>query len=398
MKYVNLFFHVYQPPVQEAEMLGRIVEESYGPLTRQFTQFSDLKFTLNINYSLVEQLHSDYAEIIEAIGNASALGNLEMTGSAAYHAILPLLEHGEVHRQVRRNSEEISRVLQREFKPEGVFPPEMAFSSLELCPIFRDLGFKWTITDDSMMGAWGIEVPNDRIYVDRGMAVFLRSNLWANKFANHNGQWKSGAQVVQELARDLEKWIGPEKEGYIIIALDGETFGHHHPELGEQFLVELFTAFRESRTLKLAHLSEMYHNPNFKRVQQFIPPGSWSIDQADIRNRDFFSWWKSPFNKVHKKQWEFTTIVLKAVRRLAEDDPLQLEMDRALFSCQYWWASFWKFQPGEIYRGAFNMMRLFQRAIQRGGDSDLLERGEAVFREFVIEVEEESANRKRKHG
>src|SRR6266853_4920131 len=173
MKFVNLFFHIYQPPVQDSQMLGRIVEESYGPLTRQFTHFCDLKFTLNINYSLVEQLHRDYPEIIGDIRSAYDLGNLELTGSAAYHAILPLLDEKEVCRQLTRNTEGISKVLGINFRPEGIFPPEMAFSSLELCPIFRELGYQWTITDDSMLGSWGIEVPYDQIYVDRKMPVFL---------------------------------------------------------------------------------------------------------------------------------------------------------------------------------------------------------------------------------
>lgn len=46
----------------------------------------------------------------------------------------------------------------------------------------------------------------------------------------------------------------------------------------------------------------------------------------------------------------------------------------------------WKFSPGEVYKGAFNMMRILQKAA--GGRSHpVLEEGEALFKDLITEVQ-----------
>nr|VFJ93152.1 MAG: Glycosyl hydrolase family 57 [Candidatus Kentron sp. H]VFJ94038.1 MAG: Glycosyl hydrolase family 57 [Candidatus Kentron sp. H]VFK00702.1 MAG: Glycosyl hydrolase family 57 [Candidatus Kentron sp. H] len=57
-------------------------------------------------------------------------GNLELTTNGAYHPIFPLLPRGEVIRQLELNEEGIRRLLTDKFQPNGVFPPEMTFSSI----------------------------------------------------------------------------------------------------------------------------------------------------------------------------------------------------------------------------------------------------------------------------
>lgn len=396
MKYVSFLFHIYQPPVQSKEILTRIVQESYEPLTRKICEYSDLKFTLNVNFSLVELLNERFPDVLANIKNAYESGSLELTATGAYHPIFPLVPLDEVKRQLDINELGNRKFLSTAFRPEGVFPPEMAFTC-GLVPLLKTLGYKWTITDDSNLQRYGSKAPYKEIYSVDDFAVFFRSNHWANKFANFDGRWAHGGDFVTELAGNLNNWMGDD-EGYLIIALDGETFGHHHPELDERFLGELFEALRIANSrISTAHLSDLYRS--FPRISRFVPPGSWSTDQPDIDNRDYFSWWNSSLNRVHQLQWKFTRLVLEAVRNQGGNTELNEEMDRALYSCQFWWASFWKFNArarDDIYRGAFNMMRLLQQAtggrtdalVERGHD-ELLERGEAVFRQLITEIEKQ---------
>lgn len=386
MKYVNFLFHIYQPPVQADKVLRDIVQQSYDSLTRLIRDFSNLRFTLNVNFSLVELLHQRFPEILDNIRTAYEAGTLELTATGAYHPIFPLIPGPEVDRQIKINNEGNRRLLSDRFKPEGVFPPELAVTGA-LLPFFKSLGYKWTIVDDSNLQHYGAPVPYNKVYSFEDFGVFCRSNFWANRFANYKGQWARGREFVNELITSLDGWMGA-GDGYVIIALDGETFGHHQASLGARFLTDLFGALEDAGDLlQTAHLSELYRQ--FPLEPHFVPPGSWSTDAADIRNRDYFSWWKSHFNPIHQLQWRFTNLVLEKVRNLG-DVKLQEDLDRALYSCQYWWASFWKFNPSEIYRGAFNMMRLVQNALD-ADNSSLLE-AENVFRLLITEIE------KKKHG
>lgn len=401
MKYVNFLFHIYQPPVQDAKTLAKIVEESYAPLTRRIREFSDLKFTLNINFSLVELLNESFPEIIENIREAYERGNLELTATGAYHPIFPLIPLEEVRSQVKLNNQGNRRLLSKKFKPEGIFPPELAFSG-HLVSVFRELGYRWTIADDGNLQYYGSSVPYNKVYSLDGFPVLLRSNLWANKFANYTEKWQRGADFVDELLESMDSWMG-EEDGYLIIALDGETFGHHHPELNEGFLIELFEALRAaSRRLETNKLAGICRR--FPSEPQFIPPGSWSTDSADIENRDYFAWWKSRRNRVQQLQWQFMNYVLEKVRKIIDPD-INDQMNRALYSCQFWWASYWKFNVAEIYKGAFNMMEILQRAAeilksngQHLAESQHLPEGEAIFRELVTQIEIEAEQRRRSMG
>jgi predicted glycosyl hydrolase (DUF1957 family) len=396
MKYVNFLFHIYQPPIQEDRVLAEVVTQSYEPLTKCIREFCELKFTLNVNFSLLQLLDQPFPHVIDNIRTAYENGSLELTATGAYHPIFPLIPLDEVARQIDINQRGTRELLSPLFKPEGIFPPELAFTG-RLVPLFKSMGYKWTIADDGTFQYYGSKIPYNVIYSFNGFAIFLRSNLWANKFASYRGQWSRGKDFVDELLSSMKSWMG-DGDGYLIIALDGETFGHHHPSLNEKFVREVFEALYNARNhLQTAHLSDIYQH--FPQEPQFIPPSTWSTDHADIQNRDYFSWWNSRLNKIHLLQAQFTSLVLQRVRKL--DDPeINEEMDKALYSCQFWWASYWKFSPREIYKGAFNLMRILQKAVdilnsqtsRFLSNKQLLEEGEKVFRELITEIE------KKKHG
>ena len=383
MKYLNFLFHIYQPPVQDYDILGAIVRESYEPLTRKIREAKDMKFTLNINYSLVELLNAPFPGTLDNIKTAYESGILELTETGAYHPIFPLIPACEVEKQIQINHQGNQRLLSPVFKPEGVFPPEMAFTG-GLASQFKSLGYQWTIADDGNLDYYGIEVPYNKIYCQDDFGVFLRSNYWSNRFANDTNTWSCGKDFVDDLLECMQHWMG-EQDGYLIIALDGESFGHHQKKFNEDFLGELFDALVDSKDkLRTVHLSELYQR--FPKTAQFIPPGSWSSDRIDIQNRDYFSWWKSHRNEIHRLHWLFIDLVLESVRNQNETS-LNEDMDKALYSCQFWWAGYWKFDPKEIYKGVFNLRRILHKSTDLSRDKSTLHQGESIFRQLVTEIE-----------
>src|SRR4030042_1122037 len=95
-----LFLHFYQPFNQQEEILNAIVNQSYTPLFNIFSSVEDCSLTVNVSGALLEVLDKfKLYNIIDNIRKLVSEGKLELTGSAKYHAFLPLISEDEVIRQ-----------------------------------------------------------------------------------------------------------------------------------------------------------------------------------------------------------------------------------------------------------------------------------------------------------
>ena len=262
MIHLGFLLHIYQPPNQFRPVFDRIVGECYDPLLRMINRRPGARFTMNLNWSLTELfLKWGYREMVDLIREALRLGRIEITGTAAYHAILPLIPPQEQERQIRLNFEHNREVLGQAYHPAGIFPPEMAFGH-EIVSTIKKMGYLWAITDDQPFDCIHNEVPFDYVPVMDGLPVFLRSNLWSNKISmEHHGDGSkfSGGEVVRWLVEDMNRWWGG-RDGYVIIAMDGETFGHHVPGYIELFLEQFLDAVNEMPgAIEMVHISELLH-------------------------------------------------------------------------------------------------------------------------------------------
>ena len=95
MFWIN-FLHIYQPPGQNKKLLERIVRESYLKILEILENNSGLKITLNISGSLIEQLAKiQRLDILRRIKRLINEDHIELTGTAMYHPLLPLLPSQE---------------------------------------------------------------------------------------------------------------------------------------------------------------------------------------------------------------------------------------------------------------------------------------------------------------
>ena len=89
-------FHFYQPPTQFPAVLKKICRESYRPLIDLLGEFDRARATVNINGALTEMLADcGHEDILTGLRDLAERGRIELTGSAMYHPILPLLPDGE---------------------------------------------------------------------------------------------------------------------------------------------------------------------------------------------------------------------------------------------------------------------------------------------------------------
>lgn len=338
------FLHIYQPPTQKEIWVRRITKESYRKLFSGFLNIPNCRLTLNINSVLCELLEKWGGEdVIRDIKGLVKRGNIELTGSAKYHAFLPLIPEEEIERQIRLNEEGLDRYFGGYWKKKGFFSPEMAYSD-KVAQTVKKMGYKWMVIDEMSFPASPARFAGalarragrpsekkyqpDRIYEIDGLddfCVFFRErNL---SFIVLSAQIGTMPAIVRYLGDRLNK------NEYALTAMDGETFGHHRPGM-EQFLFDLLS----DEKINTVQISDLYKT--FKDREKIKPkPSTWAATADDIKRGEPYARWKRQDNEIQKNQWGLTNLAIEVASREPENESIRSMLDQAVHSDQYWWAS-----------------------------------------------------------
>ncbi len=354
MKHIGLLLHFYQPPTQDPGIVRKICEECYQPL---FSMLKDVgsEVTVNMNLSLTEQLAALEPATLKTV---SELTSCSFTSSGAYHPIFPLIPSGEVKRQLELNDSGNRRYLGDVYTPSGVFPPEMAVNP-ETIKLLGSLGCRWTITDDVPWVYKHGEVPSSWIPSVQGTAVFLRSNFWSNQISFHG---LDGSCMAEKMVRDLYQWSGKD-DGYVILAMDGETFGHHRPDAIESFLRPFLEEISILQNIRISSLDRILEA--FPLKESDVPAGSWSTTFTDMENQEPFPLWNHSENTDHRTYRELMNFVLENTA-LEHVSGVADEVDKMLYSCPLWWASPGRESFSQVRRGILKIIEAALAGIPRG--------------------------------
>lgn len=354
MYWVN-FLHIYQPPTQTKEILQKVTNESYRKIIEGLVANPNAKLTLNINAVLTEMLVANgFADVVENIKILLDRGQIELTASAKFHPLLPMLPKEEIIRQIRLNDETNSKYFGPSYKPQGFFPPEMGYSPV-LGKIISELGYKWVILDELACPTLPLD-PTKLYKNSQGLYFFFRER--GPSFKILSAQIGTAESLVREFDDRLRN------NEYMLTAMDGETFGHHRLGL-EQLLLEIY----QSPKIPTLKISDLF--PLFPVTVPVTPRSStWALMPKDIARDIPFARWDNPENPIHQKQWELTRMAIGLVAN--EDETRHQLLDFALHSDQYWWASakpWWSLEM--IERGAFELLYAI-RNFQHSTDADKL--------------------------
>lgn len=377
MIYWAPFLHFYQPPTQFHAILKKVCKESYRPLLDVFTANPKAKVTVNICGVLTELLVDHGAgDIVERMKKLAERGQLEFVGTSKYHAILPLIPQEECLRQIESNYQTNRYFFKKAFSPKGFFPPEMCYSKDILKPIHKT-GHRWVLISGV---ACADEWPMDKIYQVKinnssTISVLFRDDILSNKISFQSIDSKGFLNHLKGFAQALQKDEGGgKKDAYIITAMDAETFGHHIHNWEKLFLQEVYSvltcdenAYKDikQRTdlakafksflscdiagkIKVVTISELLEH--FPRAKVIEPKqSSWSTSIDDIKNGNYYPLWLGNDIEIHGLQWEHVKICLEMVYKAQEvaisgdaknyANISRMLLDRALHSCQFWWAS-----------------------------------------------------------
>lgn len=394
------FLHIYQPWDQHPGVLDKIANESYRPLVRGLYKTPNAKITLNINAVLSELLFKNgFRDVVDGIKDLVGMGKVELTGSAKYHALLPLLPESEIIRQIQLNDETNRRYFGDAYNPKGFFPPEMAYSP-KIASAIKKLGYEWILIDEIAGG----DFINDKSTIyqieDLRLKVFFREKRMSNIIM--------AALVRTE--ESLQKAMGDRKskDEYLITAMDGETFGHHRPGL-DTALMDIL----QNKDYPSVLISDLLNY--YKKTISVVPfDSTWASSLQDIKKGNPFILWLDNENIIHKHAWQLNDLAIRTVNdskysdkyipklleetksweEMTEQERTQEEkkrqwircrdmLDKAVASDPMWWASakpWWSIEM--IEKGMFTLFKLIQDIPDI--DTDSIEQAEDLYKKILF--------------
>lgn len=349
---VALFLHAYQPPIQYPEVTKKVTDQSYVPIINLLTKYPQSRITMNVSASLTEQLvtlHED--DLIGRIAYLSSQRQLELVSTAAYHPLLAKLPEDEIVRQRNINDQINQNTFGIDsYQPGGFFLPEMIYER-RVGETLSNAGVQWVILDESAYPlAKGNEEWGTSNHYDMKISKYIHKLVGLPTYVFFRDRPLSllvafnGNLSIDNVIENLKRHYIEGQEGYVVLAMDAETFGHHHHEN-----LHLLESMMSNPFIELVSISELF---NLGLPINEIEPvrSTWGVTIETDDQQRTFPRWDNPNNPVHKLQWQLFDLAL-AVREHNNDHADLL--DKGINSDQFWWASAnpcW--HPPMIERGA----------------------------------------------
>jgi len=344
MLWLNLL-HLYQPANIERDKLLEATEKSYERILRALEEHPGVKFTLNIAGCLLVRWDEELGrrDLIERFKRLLDQGRIELTGSAAYHALLPLVSKNEAKKQITDQEKILRKYFGARLKLQGFFLPELAYSR-DIAKTIKNLGYRWLILDELSAAAKPLA---GKRYSDSvsGLDIIFRNRKISESF-------------VPETILPLT-----ESSRTVVTCSDAELYGLRHLDQPASFERVL-----KRRGLVTQTISS-YIDATESAGKIKLHESSWQTSAAELRKHMPFALWYNKNNALHDKLWRLAGLAQKLYWQNLNDKNRwwsRWHLVRGLASCTFWWASHHDFRqvfgplawnPDEIERGADELIR-----------------------------------------
>jgi len=287
---IALVLHLYQPPTQDEAMFRKIFSQCYRPLIKLIKSKRNLSLTLNIPLSLLEQMDRyGCGDWISDVKDLYAAERVELTGTAAYHPLLTKLSIESAEKQIVLNEYALGYYFgsRTGFEGEaavmtknigGFFAPECAINS-EVVSLVNELGYEWILVDQTAIPNLSYEgyEPVYNTYGDLGVKIVSRNKRLSDMLSFYRGSSIDRLLDAIFTSGDTQ-----------VIALDGETFGHHNTS-GLDMLEDLIDAV----SAKGGSFSTVCHLlPEMKaRNIEHVLESTWGASYEDMSTGDAYPYW-----------------------------------------------------------------------------------------------------------
>ena len=345
MQWIN-FLHLYQPANTDAHIIKEATDESYTRIIRAIEEHDNVKFTMNIQGCLFLRWDElGYSWLIEKIARLVNSGKIDLTGTAAYHALLPLIPEIEIEKQIKEHEEILQKYIGKDYKPKGFFLPEMAYSK-KIGKIVKKLGYEWIILDEIAMNGKLNQVDFTKNYIDKNskLKVIFRSR-------------EKSLNYIPDL---IDKQLI--NDNLLITATDGELYGLRHIDH-----TAVFEKILKDKKLETKTISK-FLNENHVTEKIDLVDSSWESTEKELEKNQPFILWKNKKNKIHNQLWDLANLTIETINKYPNDSNhtwARWHLVRGLASCTFWWAAARDFKlfsgiswnPDQIERGINELIR-----------------------------------------
>ena len=272
-------------------------------------------YSLEDQSFVMDREQEQLAKVLPAHATAAQQGHIEISASAFYHPILPLVCDTNVgavsspglplpqnrFRHPEDAREQLLRGLnlhQEVFgiRPQGVWPSEGSVSE-EVLGIAQNLGVKWMATDEEVLGrSLGVSFGRDghghlppelarklytihrfesdqaevnlifRDHTISDLIGFVYSGMAPQDAASH---------LMHNIKQSAQPILDAGHDAVVPIILDGENAWEYYPQSGREFLRRFYDALQREAGVEATTVSEaIQRHQDFSPLKSLVP-GSW---------------------------------------------------------------------------------------------------------------------------
>lgn len=282
---------------------------------------------INIHRQIMEEIIPTYKRFVSE-------GRIEMTTSAYYHSILPILIDlkastkstlttdglpstwgmlDDARAQIKKALDRVEEIMG--IRPKGFWPPELCLGPKTLSILAKE-GIEWTISDEGILSdsinfdfirdfkgnlndpyhllkVYEYQTktePINVIFRDRSIA-----NLINFEYAGLDPKMAAGDLYDKIKVMQNKLLISPDDSHLLTIALDGENCWENYQNDGNEFLNNIYSLIVNDETLNTVLITDYIREDKHKKSLNKIHSGSW-IDRT-------FQYWIGESTK--NKAWNY---------------------------------------------------------------------------------------------
>ncbi|MBV8811578.1 MAG: hypothetical protein JO033_23165 [Acidobacteriaceae bacterium] len=266
-------------------------------------------FTVLEQLSVIQKELQAMPNVINVYREFAKRGQIELSASAFYHPILPLLcdtniasvshpyvslpsqfaHPDDAEEQLRRSCRYFEEVFEQ--APAGFWPSEGAVSD-ETLRVAAKIGFQWTATDNAVLartiGTDATPKNTYRPYIWRQNGQAIQVLFRDQKLSDFIGfvyqnmdPAKAAKHFLSEIYRNCQPILAEGRDALVPIILDGENAWESYVENGRPFLRELYREIAADERIAALTISEALSRMRPDKIAH-IYPGSWIDTNFDI--------------------------------------------------------------------------------------------------------------------